>query len=150
MGSFRCFKTFPLTCFFVGHLTRPNDIRLSLEFSLSRPKAVAKQSLHEERAWKQLLLASGNVDVFMTSGGHKITTTVSENGSSIPSGENSSFQDRHTHIYMYMHLTYIHTHIYVYCIGLLCSLPSVALGLLHIYYTELKMIIFFRKKARKY
>lgn len=113
VGSFRCFKTFPFTCFFTGHLTRPNDIQLTLEFSLSRLKAVAKQSLHEERGWKQLLLASGNVDVFMTSGGHKITTTVSENGCSIPSGENSSFQDRHTHIYMYMHLTYIHTHTYI-------------------------------------
>lgn len=81
MESFRCFKTFPFTCFFTRHLTRLNDIQLTPEFSLSRKKTVAKQSLREERGWKQLLLASGNGDVFMTSGGHKITTTLSENGS---------------------------------------------------------------------
>ena len=90
MESFRCFKTFPFTCFFTGHLTRLNDIPLTPEFSLSRKQAVAKQSMREERGWKQLLLASGNVDVFMTSDGHKVTTTLSENGSSKLSGENSS------------------------------------------------------------
>lgn len=89
--SFRCFKTFPFTCFFTGHLTRLNDIQLTREFSLSRKKAVAKKSLHEESRWKQLLFASGNVEVFMTSGGHKIITTLSEYGSSKPSGEKPSF-----------------------------------------------------------
>lgn len=90
MESFRWFKTFPFTCFFTRHLTRLNDIQLTPVFSLSRNQAVAKQSLHEEeRGWEQLLLASGNGDVFMTSGGHKITTTLSENGGSKPSGENS-------------------------------------------------------------
>jgi len=81
LESFRCLKTFPFASFFTGHLTRPNDIQVTPEFSLSRKKVVAKQSVREERGWKQLLLASGNVDVFMTSGGHKFATTLSENGS---------------------------------------------------------------------
>lgn len=79
MESFRCFKTFQFTCFFTRHLTRLNEVQLTPEMSLSRKKAAAKQGLHEERGWKQLQLASENGDVFMTSGGHKITTTVSEN-----------------------------------------------------------------------
>lgn len=79
--SFGCFKTFQFTCFFTRHLTRLNDIQLTPEMSLSGKKAAAKQELQEERGWKQLQLASENGDVFMTSGGHKITTTLSENGS---------------------------------------------------------------------
>jgi len=70
------------------------------------------------------------------------------------SGEKSSFSGIHKYICICVCTLsiYIFICIYIYIcgIGLLCSLPSVALGLLHIYYMELKMIILFGKKAIKY